>query len=567
MSGIEIVGIALGVLPLFISAAEHYRDGLGFVRRAIKKHTFIAQYRDELIAQRALLGLYIKEILERTGLPAKTQADLIEKPDGDSWRKAEVVRELSKELGDAYGPFVGVLTKICVILAKQIKSIEVTEPTLTDDELRLQDLCIEAAKPEVATKAGPKDVWARIKFSMKHYERDILLAELKEYNRTLEKLGSASNRAKAYERKQQMRKIHASFELREEIERLYQAMCKACSCQPCQQKDVGLGLAVHNYPGQPTTDISFQIYLFDHNNNICATSVKMIKASEPSEPPTKKVRIHFQKDQETYSSTQARKRLQDICKENELAQRSKARLQLLVDEKGHLYTTQSTGPQISKDEDPMLSLSEVMSDWKPYDHKRWLQREKAILAVILAHSLPQIHESSWWQSRWNSNSISFCGVCPGSAAAKYSSGDLRIKLRNPFTLSAVADQGGPSNTGPTGTPRRNAHLHALGIVLLEIYLNRPLIADMSAQGGVDSSSDCRNIALDLLEEVADDDSMSADYLRAMQFCLSPRPNPYSGSFSFQDPGFREMFYEEVILALENHLMNKYKIDDLFWSAD
>jgi hypothetical protein len=135
MSGIEIVGIVLGALPLFISAAEHYREGLGFVRRAIRKHTFIAQYRDELIAQRALLGLYIKEILERTKLPAETQADLIENPDGDSWRKADVVAALSKELGDAYRPFVTLLTKICAILAKQIKSTEAAEPTLTEDEL------------------------------------------------------------------------------------------------------------------------------------------------------------------------------------------------------------------------------------------------------------------------------------------------------------------------------------------------------------------------------------------------------------------------------------------------
>jgi hypothetical protein len=325
---------------------------------------------------------------------------------------------------------------------------------------------------------------------------------------------------------------------------------------------------VHNYPGRSTTDICFQIYLFDSNNNICATSVQMVKASEPSEPPTKKVRLSLHKDRKDCSSTEARKRLQDICKENEIARQSKAQLQLVVDEQGQLYTTQSAKATASKVTDPMLSLSEVMSNLKLYDRKRWLQREKAILAVILAHSLPQIHESSWWQSIWDSNSISFCGVAPSSnVAATCCNPDLRIKLRSPFTLSAVANQTSSPSSSSTAPQRRNAHLHALGIVLLEIYLNRPLAADAAAQGGQIKSGDLRNVALDLLEEVADEDSMSPDYLRATQFCLSPRPNPHSGSFSFQDAGFRELFYEEVILALETHLMNKYKIDDMFWGAD
>lgn len=259
----------------------------------MKKHAFITQYRDELVEQRALLGLYIKAVVGRTDLPAETQADLVERPDGDAWRKAEVVKELSKELGDAYQPFISLLTKICATLAKQIKSAEIAESAPTDDELlnQLQDLCIDAAKNDAATRQGQKDIWGRIKFSWKHHERDTLLAELKAYNRSLKKLGSASNHAKPYERKQQMRKIHATFQLRDETERLYQVICKACSCQPCQQKDVGLGLAVHHRPGRASTDICFQILLFDSNKNVCATSVKMVKASEPYEPPKKKVRI------------------------------------------------------------------------------------------------------------------------------------------------------------------------------------------------------------------------------------------------------------------------------------
>jgi hypothetical protein len=134
-SGIEILGVVLGALPLFISAAEHYRDGLGFVRRVRRKRKFITQYRDELLEQRTLLGLYMKAVVGSTDLPARTQAELIDKPDGEAWRMSDVVKELSKALGDAYQRFLVLMNEICTTLAKQLRSDEVADPAETDDEI------------------------------------------------------------------------------------------------------------------------------------------------------------------------------------------------------------------------------------------------------------------------------------------------------------------------------------------------------------------------------------------------------------------------------------------------
>jgi hypothetical protein len=135
MSGIEIVGLVLGALPLFISAAEHYRDSVDFVKRALKKKQFLKQYKDELDIQRTLLCLYIKGAVGRTTLPPKTQAQLIDELDGDAWQRPEVIKELSNELGDAYQPFVALLIKICATLAKQIRCEGPTKRPSTDDEL------------------------------------------------------------------------------------------------------------------------------------------------------------------------------------------------------------------------------------------------------------------------------------------------------------------------------------------------------------------------------------------------------------------------------------------------
>ncbi|KIW90851.1 uncharacterized protein Z519_08634 [Cladophialophora bantiana CBS 173.52] len=205
--------------------------------------------------------------------------------------------------------------------------------------------------------------------------------------------------------------------------------------------------------------------------------------------------------------------LHDLCLETRLAQQGKARLHPVVDEKGQMITTGQSDTVADKDR--MLFAMRDYVEFKLYDHKRWLQREKTILAVILAYSLLQLHESSWWQSLWN----------PQSPAL-----------------------------------RRNAHLHALGVVLLELYLNRSTKEVVDAPGGIDY----RGVAQDLLEEHSDDINMTTEYIRAVRFCLSPHPNPYSGSFSFEDEGFREIFYSEVISMLEDNLVSRFEADNSIW---
>lgn len=142
-SGIEIAGLLLAVLPIFISAAEHYKDGIGFVKRAVKKEMFAEQYRDELIQQRTLLSLYIKGIVGKTSLSPKTQLILVDDLTGEAWRRSDVVKQLKTELGDAYQPFLDTVSRVCKALARQIKDI--SGGTLEEDEVvRTQYLSLRA---------------------------------------------------------------------------------------------------------------------------------------------------------------------------------------------------------------------------------------------------------------------------------------------------------------------------------------------------------------------------------------------------------------------------------------
>jgi hypothetical protein len=122
MSGVEVAGLVLALLPVFISAAEHYRDGLGLVKRAIRRKDFIIQYKDELTLQRTFLALYIKAVIGKTALSPKMQLELVNNPNGTSWQNPEVVNELKKSLGDAHLSFVNLMSRICALLIKHIRS-------------------------------------------------------------------------------------------------------------------------------------------------------------------------------------------------------------------------------------------------------------------------------------------------------------------------------------------------------------------------------------------------------------------------------------------------------------
>ena len=112
-------------------------------------------------------------------------------------------------------------------------------------------------------------------------------------------------------------------------------------------------------------------------------------------------------------------------------------------------------------------------------------------------------------------------------------------------------------------PRNNC-LIALGVILLELYLNRSIHEDDKDNNGA-LSHEIRYMAIDLLEENADNITMTLEYYRAIQFCLFPTPDPHSRQVSLDDAGFRELYYKEVIVPLEENLSSRFEITDKIWA--
>lgn len=216
----------------------------------------------------------------------------------------------------------------------------------------------------------------------------------------------------------------------------------------------------------------------------------------------------------------------------------------------------------------LLDLSSVMSRLSLDKDKKWVHRESSILAVILAvilaYSLMRLHESPWLSSPLTSDSISFLDDWQSEAHDTE-----RVKLRRPFTHSQVSASAGAPEINccrqfKTILPHRNANLHALGVILLELHLNRSLDPDVQRRIDEGGSADYRSVAIAVLEDYSTDMNMTPFYNRAICFCVAPRPSPENRTFNFEDQGFREIFYNEVITNLEENLRARFEVEKDFF---
>ncbi len=101
MSGVEVAGIVLGVLPLVISALEHYADGINTAKRFWRYKSEIRSLILQINTERSIFINTIEQLL--TGVvETKQLAELISCPAGQVWREAGVEENLKNRLRGAY---------------------------------------------------------------------------------------------------------------------------------------------------------------------------------------------------------------------------------------------------------------------------------------------------------------------------------------------------------------------------------------------------------------------------------------------------------------------------------
>ena len=98
MSGVEALGLVLGVLPLLVSAIEHYDDALGPIHCYRRFDSRTQMFCDEYETERTVFQAECQLLLgEFVGL--ETAQKMISDPSHPSWRDGNLCRDLEGSLG------------------------------------------------------------------------------------------------------------------------------------------------------------------------------------------------------------------------------------------------------------------------------------------------------------------------------------------------------------------------------------------------------------------------------------------------------------------------------------
>jgi hypothetical protein len=101
MSGLEVAGVALGALPLIISALEHYANGINTAKRFWGYESGVRSLLSQINTGRGIFLNTLEQVL--TGIVRIDQmAEFIASAGGEAWQEAGIEQKLKERLRDAY---------------------------------------------------------------------------------------------------------------------------------------------------------------------------------------------------------------------------------------------------------------------------------------------------------------------------------------------------------------------------------------------------------------------------------------------------------------------------------
>ncbi|KAL4800385.1 hypothetical protein BDV19DRAFT_384210 [Aspergillus venezuelensis] len=177
MSGLEVVGVVLGALPLMIAAIDKYKTTSQRLKFFRFKEPFIVELIQALKEQQFFLETDLLVTLQATDLDKQEISDLLAKPAAKLFEDPDIVSNVQKYLGDGYGPYTAAVARcerILFDIAKHIRGLTSTE---ADGLAEIVGRC--------PVNVGRYEITKKIKFSL---DKEDLHKRIKELNDVTERL-------------------------------------------------------------------------------------------------------------------------------------------------------------------------------------------------------------------------------------------------------------------------------------------------------------------------------------------------------------------------------------------
>lgn len=215
MSGLEIAGVVLGVIPLFISALEHYEEGLRPLS-ALRWKSYrreLSKYRSKLSVEYGLYTNALEELLVDVVSEADL-ANMMAAGYGPAWKQPALDKRLRTRLGRVYETYFLVMKQMRDVMARIASLLDLQNqgtvralfPSALHKLTLLQQVTADhfealllAHPPKHASSQNPPRFTAyeftkRLNFGFRSTQIQPLLDELGRYNAALYQFTESSRR-------------------------------------------------------------------------------------------------------------------------------------------------------------------------------------------------------------------------------------------------------------------------------------------------------------------------------------------------------------------------------------
>ncbi|KLU88272.1 hypothetical protein MAPG_07259 [Magnaporthiopsis poae ATCC 64411] len=491
MSGFEIAGIVLGVMPIVINALSAYQAGRGPLATLRKSRGLLDVLIHKLTIQQGDFYFDMLELLREARVP-----EILAETDPTLERCAEILQvvktgdEVERYLGpQLFGSFLGML-RFYETYLKQITSklSHIVRPrNAAKDDLAAVIRASRCPDSSLIFKG-------KLRFAM---DRESLAALVNDLEAERHSLGRLVRRVKtkreweASEPTRSSKTLTLAFSrVRESASSLYRAVCECWACDRHQLHTLMIRLE-HRIPGREgqaarSSAVAFRL-LFPVEG---AVLQRIEIAARCSDPPTKKTAVRFQNNTPSVAvdgarlkvpsitvteipnvpyPTATRVRIRSICGVAREAQERQRVLSLELTS----YTTLEAADKDDKSPhsyDKSISLADYLRDAASDADARMSPIEQTLLALNVVSSVLQLRPTMWCSEPWNSATIKFPVQAVGGA---------RATLYTPYVEKTIeptilGTQEGASPDLTTETAKST--MLELAILLLEILHHKSIAA-------------------------------------------------------------------------------------------
>ncbi|KAL9623532.1 MAG: hypothetical protein Q9160_002213 [Pyrenula sp. 1 TL-2023] len=551
MSGVEL---SLAVLPLIISAAENRKSILRTGKLLLLKKEkngqqldFFFQLSDEL----ALLVNNLRRLISSLPTSQEVPNDFALIAGSQHWAKTISHDELSNALGANEIAFNDILERLLKSVEAIVsdKSLELSKSDVQSRDTMFAKL--EAYKCEMQKNDAItlRELYQRLRFTKNERSRTVALHRIRVGNENLERLIRGSLKLVKNERRASLaKKATPRTRIRRFSGPLYDKMAgkwpKSCDCHGQHEARLCLWNCCSGHgQREPDDRLDMLVSFADADGRRTSwqqSTVRVSSEEESAREERPKVRFRevdnaMPSDPSTPNSPGRDIDPESFCNLINQTHLSGMSLQLLF-ERGKLWQTKSRIRSLKVQGQNDISLKDLL----PLEIKL---KQKRVLAVVLAHAALHCSDGPWLCRDWSKEHITF-----------FQDDAIGLDLGRPCL--AVDFQHQPSSDeedSNLSNPHSYPALLSLGILLLEIYLCKPIESQYSPEDLIDDQpNENTNLttAMRLLERLEDD--VYEDYRTAVQACLDCDRVLASDSDRDSEE-FRKQVYEDIVFPLEQEL--------------